>query len=84
VTKRARYDGPHEEVVVIDSEADLYADGGPPRWVVQKGHLLPEDAPARIRDEFLHKDNEFWSEVNQADQSSAKKADDANDKKGDS
>lgn len=84
MTKRARYDGPHEEVIVIDSSADLYEDGGPQRWIVERGHLLPEDVPARIRDELTHKDNPFWSEVNQADQSSAKKADDDDKQKGDS
>jgi hypothetical protein len=74
VTKRVRYVGPYEEVAVFDSEAGVYA---PPVAIVQKGHLLPEDVPARIREEFAHKDNEWWAEVKHE----TPKADD--DKKGD-
>lgn len=66
MTKRARYDGPHEEVAVFDSEAGVYAD---PVAVVQRGGLLPADVPARIRDELLQ--SEWWSEVKQADQPTA-------------
>jgi len=63
-TKRARYDGPHEEVAVFDSEAGIYAE---PIAVVERGKFLPADVPARIRDELLA--SEWWSEVKQADQS---------------
>jgi hypothetical protein len=61
-TKRARYDGPHEEVVVQDSQAGIYSDA----WVVKRDGLLPADAPARVRDDLLA--SEEWSEVKQADQ----------------
>jgi hypothetical protein len=62
MTKRARYDGPHEAVLIFDSEASVEA---PPLAEVQRGGLLPADVPARIRDELLGRDN--WSEVNQAE-----------------
>jgi len=74
--KRARYDGPYEEVAVFDPEAEDGVYAGPVA-IVKKGHLLPDDVPARIRDEFLKAANPFWSEVNQADQS---KKDDDGDK----
>lgn len=61
-TKRARYDGPYEEVAVQDSEAGIYAEG----WIVKRGGFLPADAPARVRDDLLA--SEEWSEVKQADQ----------------
>lgn len=79
MTKRARYDGPHEEVVVIDSEAGVYAE---PLAIVKRGGLLPletikgDPMPARIRDEFLHNDNPDWSTVNQSTPSGAKTDDD--------
>lgn len=62
--KRARYDGPHEEVAVFDSEAGIYAE---PIAVVERGKLLPAYAPARIRDELLA--SEWWSEVKQTEPS---------------
>ena len=73
MTARAKYVGPYEEVAVFDSQASVY-DG--PVAIVKNGELLPTDVPARIRDEFLHKDNTDWAEVNQADQknSDTKKA----------
>lgn len=64
MTKRVRYDGPHEEVAVFDSEADVYA---PPVDVVKRGGLLSVEAPARVRDDLI-KNNPDWSEVNQAEQ----------------
>lgn len=69
MTKRARYDGPHEEVQIFDSEADVHS---PAIDTVKRGGLLSVDVPARIRDELLA--SEWWSEVKQAEQSS--KADD--------
>jgi hypothetical protein len=62
-TKRARYDGPYEEVVVQDSQAGIYSEA----WVVKRGGLLPAEAPARVRDELLQ-DTEAWAEVKQAEQ----------------
>ncbi len=73
MTKRARYDGPYEEVAVFDPEADVYAG---PIDIVKRGGLLSADVPARIRDEFLHKDNPDWSEVNQAAPKSDDKSED--------
>lgn len=60
-TKRARYDGPHDEVAVQDSEAGIYSEA----WIVKRGGLLPADVPARVRDDLLAADE--WSEVKQAD-----------------
>lgn len=80
MTKRARWDGPGP-VAIFDSERPVY---DPPIVAeLLPGHLLPletdqgDPMPARIRDEFLHKDNTSWSEVNQADTSKT------DDKKGD-
>jgi hypothetical protein len=67
MTKRARYDGPHTEVAVFDSEAGIYAD---PIDIVVRGGLLSADVPARIRDELLQSPD--WAEVKQSDQSSTK------------
>lgn len=72
MSKRARYDGPHEEVVVIDSQEGINAR---PLDVVKRGGLLKADAPARIRDELTSGPD--WTEVEHAD---SKKSD---DKKGD-
>lgn len=60
MSKRARYDGPHEEVVVIDSQEGIYAK---PIDVVKRGGLLTADAPARIRDELLASAD--WTAVSQ-------------------
>lgn len=67
MSKRARFDGPELEVAVFDPQASIY---DPPVDVVKRGGLLSADAPARLRDELLGREN--WSEVNQADQSTAK------------
>lgn len=67
-TKRARYDGPYEEVFVELNSADVYDTRA---VVVKRGGLLPledesgEPIPASLRDELL--DREDWSEVKQAD-----------------
>lgn len=73
MSKRARYDGPFDEVVVVDSQEGVYAQ---PLAVVKRGALLPADAPARIRDELLASD--YWSEVKQAEHTKT------DDEKGDS
>ena len=79
--KRARYDGPGS-IAIIDSEASVY---DPPLVAhLESGQLLPLEAdngepiPSRIRDEFLSKDNPFWSEVNQTEHKTK-----TEDKKGD-
>ena len=64
--KRARYDGPYDEVSVYDNEHEDGVYAGPVA-VVQRGHLLPDDVRAPIRDELIK--GGYWSEVNQADQS---------------
>lgn len=61
MSKRARYDGPHEEVAVYDSEAGINAR---PVDIVKRGGLLSADVPARIRDELLGRED--WSEVQQS------------------
>lgn len=60
MSKRARYDGPYEEVLVFDPEDGAY---GKPIDTVKRGGLLSADAPARIRDELVKSDD--WSEVEQ-------------------
>jgi hypothetical protein len=77
MSRRARYDGPHEEVHVFDPEASVEA---PPLDRVKRGGLLSADVPARIRDELLS--TEWWSEVNQADHSKAADKSDAKSKEG--
>jgi hypothetical protein len=67
MSKRARYDGPHEEVFVFDPEADVYA---PPIDRVTRGGLLSADAPARVRDELTKGDD--WTEVQHSTASTAK------------
>jgi hypothetical protein len=52
---RARYDGPYLEVRVVDSETNQEID------VVKRGGLLTADAPAKIRDELLGRED--WSQV---------------------
>ena len=52
--RRARYDGPHPEVVIFDPEADITA---PPIATLKVGEYTPADMPARIRDELTARDN---------------------------
>lgn len=70
MSKRARFDGPYDEVFVFDSEAGVYAQ---PIDKVKRGGLLSADAPARIRDELVKGDD--WSEVEQATGEKAKGGD---------
>lgn len=70
MSKRARYDGPYEEVAVFDSEAGIYA---PPIDTVRRGGLLSADVPARIRDELLASDS--WSEVQHSTSKTSEKGD---------
>lgn len=61
--KRARYDGPSEAVEVQiphDTEGEFY---GVESVTVPRGHLLPDDVPAKIRDELLQRPD--WAEVDQ-------------------
>lgn len=67
MSKRARYDGPHESVLVYDSEGSVY---DPPIAEVKRGGLLPADAPARVRDDLTSGDD--WTEVEHADGAKAK------------
>lgn len=67
--KRARYDGPYDEVAVFDPEHEDGVYAGPVA-VVKKGSWLPEDVRAPIRDELIA--SGYWSEVKQADTSSKK------------
>lgn len=59
MAKRARYLGPDPECAVYDGEKGVY---DPPVAVVKQGEWLPEDVPARIRDDLLALDS--WGEVN--------------------
>jgi len=66
MSKRARYDGPYEEVAVFDSEAGINSR---PVDIVKRGGLLSADVPARIRDELLAGPD--WNEVQQANGSTS-------------
>jgi hypothetical protein len=59
MTKRARFDGPDPEIQVYDPEGSVY---DPPIATVKQGGHLPEDVPARIRQELVAREN--WTEVN--------------------
>lgn len=68
MSKRARYDGAHEAVDVhyppdapIDQQESV---------TVKRGGLLPDEVPAKVRDELLQRED--WSEVNQATSPPAK------------
>lgn len=62
--KRARYDGPSMAVEVqiprSGDEAEFYSADS---VIVPRGHLLPDDVPAKIRDELLERPD--WAEVDQ-------------------
>jgi hypothetical protein len=55
--KRARWDGA-EPVLVFDPQGTVYDS---PIAQVEPGHHLPEQVPARIRDELTARDN--WTEI---------------------
>lgn len=69
MTKRARYDGPYEEVrIAVANQGDVYAE----KFVtVKQGGLVPletddgEAVAASVRDDLLSRPD--FSEVNQAD-----------------
>ena len=71
-TKRARYLGPFEEVVIQWPPGETVPEK---KWTVKQNDWLPDDAPAKLRDELL--DGPDWSEVEQqpAAASSSKKED---------
>lgn len=58
MSKQVRYDGPFLEVLVIDSQAGIYAG---PIAVVKRGENLPANVPDRIRDELAARED--WTEV---------------------
>lgn len=62
MSKRARYTGPFPEVVATWPPGAIAPEQ---QWVVQQNHLLPDDAPAALRDELGHADNPDWSLVEQ-------------------
>lgn len=69
MSKRARYVGPYESVTIHWPPGEIVADK---TWTVEQNHWLPDDAPAKLRDELLQSDD--WSEIEQpADTSSKKK-----------
>lgn len=69
MTKRARYDGPYEEVrIAVANQGDVYAE----KFVtVKQGGLVPletddgEAVAASVRDDLLSRED--FSEVQQAD-----------------
>lgn len=56
MAKRARYDGPHPLVFVE-------VEGEPKPIAVERGHLLPAEVAASVRDSLLEQDD--WSSVDQ-------------------
>lgn len=66
MSKRARYDGAHPEVLVDDPNTDDKP------VVVKRGGLLPTDVAARTRDDLLSRED--WTEVS-GPSSSTKKED---------
>jgi hypothetical protein len=78
MTKRAKYNGPHDEVrVAVLNQGDVYTE----KYVtVVRGGLLPtetddgENVPASVRDDLIQNNPDF-SEVNQADQKPTEKKD---------
>jgi hypothetical protein len=68
--KRVRYDGAHTEVAVYDPKGTVY-DG--PVAIVERGHLLPADVAAYIRNDLASRED--WTEVQDASGSSAPKKD---------
>jgi hypothetical protein len=68
--KKARYDGAHEAVVVTWPPGAAYPEQ---TWLVQRGHQLPQDAPAPLRDELLAGPD--WNEVEQPTAKTDKKGD---------
>jgi hypothetical protein len=70
MSKRARYDGPYEEVAVYDSEAGVESR---PIDIVKRGGWLSADVPARIRDELTAGPD--WTEIQQTSGSTTKKDD---------
>ena len=71
---RARYAGPFNEVVVQWPPGET-RPSETQSWTVKQNHWLPDDAPAKLRDELLASAD--WSEVEQqpAVASSSKKED---------
>lgn len=55
--RRARWDGP-TTVRVMDPENA----GSPPLATVEPGHYLPDDVPAKVRDQLIH-DSDLWTEI---------------------
>lgn len=69
---RARYTGPFSEVVVQWPPGETRPSESQ-SWTVQQNHWLPDDAPAKLRDELLQGPD--WSEVEQPTDTSTKKKD---------
>ena len=58
MSKRARYDGPWPKARVTWPPGETAPEQ---EWLVEPGHLLPADAPAKLRDELVRGDD--WTEV---------------------
>jgi hypothetical protein len=69
-TKRARYTGPYDEVTIQWPPGEIVPEK---TWTVKQNHWLPDDAPAKLRDELLQSDD--WSEIEQPADIGKKKED---------
>jgi hypothetical protein len=58
MSKRARYDGPQESAPVHWPPGAVNPEKV---WIVERGHYLPDDAPAALRKELT--DGPYWTEV---------------------
>jgi hypothetical protein len=70
-TKRARYDGPATTTVFWPPGETRPSQQQ--KWTVEPGHWLPDDAPAKLRDELLQSDD--WTEIEQSSAPAKKKED---------
>ena len=58
MSKRARFDGPYESVTILWPPGAVNPEN---TWTVERGHYLPDDAPAKLRDELTAGSD--WTEV---------------------
>lgn len=70
MSKRARWDGA-DTVLVFDPQGSVY---DAPIAAVEPGHHLPDEVPARIRDELLGRDQ--WTEIDYTPPGAKKKDED--------
>jgi hypothetical protein len=68
---RVRYVGPFEKVNIGWPPGQVPSEQ---TWTVEQNHLVPDDVPAKLRDELLQRDD--FSEVEHAETTASKKKED--------